>query len=42
LLPFAQRHGPTKAEIAQPLDLATLPADVHKCPAFAPGNRRAA
>ena len=42
LLPFAERHGPTKAEIAEPLDPASLPPDAHKCPGFAPGNQRAA
>lgn len=42
LAPLAERHGPTKAEISEPLDLDALPADARKCPAFAPDNQRVA
>ena len=34
LAPIAARVGPTKAEISEPLDLATLPHEAQKCPAF--------
>jgi predicted TIM-barrel fold metal-dependent hydrolase len=40
LAPIAARIGPTKAEIALPLDLASLPDEARKCPAFSPTNQR--
>ncbi len=39
LAPLAAKVGPTKAEIAVPLDPADLPPEVHKCPGFAPHNQ---
>ncbi|MEE8164186.1 MAG: amidohydrolase family protein [Myxococcota bacterium] len=36
LAPIAARVGPTKAEIAKPLDLNQLPVEAQKCPAFSP------
>ncbi|MBW2726079.1 MAG: amidohydrolase [Deltaproteobacteria bacterium] len=40
LAPIAARIGPTKAEIAEPLDLGKLPDEAHECPAFAATNQR--
>jgi hypothetical protein len=34
LAPLAAEHGPTKAEIAEPLDYADVPRRALKCPAF--------
>lgn len=42
LVPLAARFGPTKAEIARPLELADLPRQAQKCPAFAPDRQRSA
>lgn len=42
LAPIAAKIGPTKAEIAVPLDLDSLPEEARKCPAFAPTNQRRA
>lgn len=39
LAPLAAKFGPTKAEIAEPLDLDSLPARARKCPAFSPDNQ---
>lgn len=39
LAPLAQKFGPTKAEIAVPLDLTSLPDRARKCPAFSPDNQ---
>ena len=39
LAPLAARFGPTKAEIAEPLEWSALPREAHKCPAFAEDNR---
>ena len=39
LAPFAARIGPTKAEIAEPLDYDGLPAAARKCPGFARDNQ---
>ena len=40
LAPIAARVGPTKAEIAQPLELDTLPLEARKCPGFGALNQR--
>jgi hypothetical protein len=42
LAPLAARFGPTKAEIAQPLEQRAIPPAALKCPAFAPYNQVAA
>jgi predicted TIM-barrel fold metal-dependent hydrolase len=42
LAPLAARFGPTKAEIAQPLEQRAIPRAALKCPAFAPYNQVAA
>jgi predicted TIM-barrel fold metal-dependent hydrolase len=42
LAPIAARVGPTKAEIAEPLDPADLPRRAMKCPGFAEDARRPA
>jgi predicted TIM-barrel fold metal-dependent hydrolase len=42
LAPLAARIGPTKAEIAEPLDYDSLPAAARKCPGFARDNQRPA
>ena len=34
LAPIAARVGPTKAEVALPLDRAAVPKQAYKCPAF--------
>jgi predicted TIM-barrel fold metal-dependent hydrolase len=39
LAPIAARVGPTKAEIAKPLDYADVPTSALKCPAFAPDSQ---
>ena len=39
LAPFARKFGPTKAEIAEPLDYASLPPAARKCPAFSDENQ---
>ena len=36
LAPLAARVGPTRVEIAEPLDYGKLPAAARKCPGFAP------
>lgn len=41
LAPIAARVGPTKAEIAAPLDRSTLPREAMKCPAFEERTRAA-
>jgi hypothetical protein len=41
LAPLAARVGPAKAEIAQPIEYASLPAAARKCPGFSPDNQRA-
>ncbi len=38
LASIAARVGPTRAEIAKPLDLNELPVEAQKCPAFSPVN----
>ena len=42
LAPIAAKVGPTKAEIAQPLDMSKLPEAARKCPGFGAGNQRVA
>ncbi len=42
LAPLAARIGPTKAEIAEPLDYDSVPAAARKCPGFARDNQRPA
>ena len=42
LAPLAARIGPTKAEIAEPLDCDSVPAAARKCPGFARDNQRPA
>jgi len=39
LAPLAAKHGPTKAEIAEPLAYSDVPALARKCPAFAPDSQ---
>lgn len=39
LAPLAAEFGPTKAEIAEPLDYALVPDAARKCPAFAAENQ---
>jgi predicted TIM-barrel fold metal-dependent hydrolase len=39
---IAAKVGPTKAEIAEPIDYASLPERARKCPGFSPDNQRAA
>ena len=38
LAPFAAQFGPRVADVAEPLDRATLPVEAYKCPAFAPST----
>ena len=40
LAKVAAMVGPTKAEMALPLDMADLPREARKCPAFGAGNQR--
>jgi len=39
LLPLAEQHCPTKAEVATPIDYVDIPDRAKGCPAMAPQNQ---